>query len=241
MNRTTVKYLFRYTFVFIVISGMYSCGGGSDNDDPNPDPVPDPVAAILSIPANNEVCYDGTVVSAAMSEVDFSWQPAEHTDSYELTVTNLTTNSVKTYPTDNTQIKVSLDRGTPYSWYVVSTADNTTVEADSEHWKFYLAGEGITTYAPFPATLETPASGSTADPTEVIFKWKGSDADSESLIYELYLDTIDGKTEVVAEDMTENSFTISNLSPSTTYFWSVKTTDDTGNISLSMVYSFKTN
>ncbi|WP_224491322.1 fibronectin type III domain-containing protein [Robertkochia flava] len=227
------------SFPVIALSALLSCGGG-DSENPKPEPVPDPVAAVLTFPANNEVCYDGNVISPTLSEVTFSWQPAEHTDSYELKVTDLNTNTVKTYPVSATQTTVSLERATPYSWEVTSLAGNTNAEATSATWKFYLAGEGITTYAPFPATLEFPASGSSLNTTKVNFEWSGSDADSQALSYQLFLDSVDGKSEMIADTGSSENYEVNDLTPGTEYFWSVATTDTEGNTSRSQVYVFKT-
>ena len=51
-------------------------------------------------------------------------------------------------------------------------------------------------YAPFPAELKTPASGSTISLTDgkATFSWEGTDPDSnDTLTYTLYVDTVDGK------------------------------------------------
>lgn len=237
MKKSIIKILAGTAFAsaFMLIA---SCGGSS-SDDPKPEPVPEPAVAVLAFPANNEVCFDGTVISATMSEVPFSWNPAENADKYELVVTNLETNAVKTYPAQNVEIAITLERATPYSWYVTSLANKTSATASSETWKFYLSGEGVTNYAPFPAALLEPASGSTANPEGLTFKWKGSDVDSENLSYELFADTIDGKTTRIAGPVSETSFT-TTLNPASVYYWSVVTIDSEGNRSRSAVYSFKT-
>lgn len=238
MKKTFIKILAGTTLAsaFILIA---SCGGSS-SDDPKPEPVPEPAVAVLAFPANNEVCFDGTVISNTMSEVPFSWNPAENADKYELVVTNLETNVIQRYPAPTVDIAVSLERATPYSWYVKSLGNNTNAEATSETWKFYLAGEGVTNYAPFPAELLEPASGSTINASGITFTWNGSDPDSEVLTYELYADTTDGKTELLAENLSESRFE-ATLQPATTYYWSVVSTDQEGNTSRSAVYSFKTN
>ena len=51
-------------------------------------------------------------------------------------------------------------------------------------------------YAPFPADLTAPASGSTITLSEgkATFTWDGSDPDSgDTLSYTVYVDTVDGK------------------------------------------------
>ena len=75
---------------------------------------------------------------------------------------------------------MTLDKGVPYSWNITSKNTKTTTTTTSDTWKFYLAGTGITNYAPFPADLKTPTSGSTVERTDgkVTFTWEGSDPDS---------------------------------------------------------------
>lgn len=239
MIRSYITSIFRTTLLAATGTVLLSCGGGS-GDTPDPDPVPDPLAAVLELPANNEVCYDGTVISASMSEVAFSWQPSEHTDRYQLQVTNLDTQTSNTYPANSTSINVSLERGVPYAWRVTSQADNTSAEAVSDTWRFYLAGEGVSSYAPFPAELNSPASGSTVNPASVNFEWTGGDADSQELSYEIYVDTTDGRTTLQASSLTETSYEMLNLEAGTVYYWSVTTIDADGNRADSPAYSFKT-
>ena len=71
-----------------------------------------------------------------------------------------------------------------------------TTTTPSDLWKFYLAGDGVVNYAPFPADLKAPASGSTVTLSEgkATFTWDGSDPDSgDTLSYTVYVDTVDGK------------------------------------------------
>lgn len=242
MRFSTIKFNAALFAMILTSIATISCGGGGDNPGPKPQ-APDPEAATLEFPANNEVCFDGTPVSDTFSEVSFSWQPSENTDSYELKVKNLENQSVKTYPVTDPTTNISLERGKPYSWYVISKANGTTAQGTSTTWKFYLAGEGITTYAPFPATLTSPTSGSTVSNPQngVTFEWIGEDADSQNLEYDLYLDTTDGKTEVIATQLTSASYTVSTLESATTYYWSVVSRDAEGNTSHSPVFSFRTN
>jgi hypothetical protein len=139
---------------------------------------------------------------------------------------------------------VTLDKGVPYSWYITSKSTASTTTTKSDTWKFYLAGTGVVNYAPFPADLKTPASGSTVTRDgdgKVAFTWDGSDPDTgDTLTYTLYVDTTDGKqTPPAAQtDLTAKTASVA-LEAATTYYWRVKTSDGT-NSSYSIVYSFKT-
>ncbi|THD69764.1 hypothetical protein E7Z59_05400 [Robertkochia marina] len=239
MIRSMIPSIFRNTLLAAMGGLLLSCGGES-GDTPEPEPVPDPLPAALSLPADNEVCYDGNIISSSMSEVTFSWNPSENTDRYQLEVTNLNTNISTVYPSTGTQIAVSLERGVPYLWWVTSLATGSQNSATSASRRFYLAGEGISNYAPFPAELTGPSSGSTVAANAVTFTWKGSDVDSQELVYALYLDTTDGKTQQEASGITAQTYEVTGLQAGTVYYWSIKTTDPQGNTSRSPGRIFKT-
>lgn len=239
MIRSMIPSIFRNTLLAAIGGLLLSCGGGS-GDTPEPAAVADPLPAALNLPADNEVCYDGNIISSSMSEVTFSWNPSENTDRYQLEVTNLNTNTSAVYPSTGTEIAVSLERGVPYMWWVTSLATGAQNSATSASRRFYLAGEGISSYAPFPAELTGPTSGSTVDPNGVIFTWKGSDADSQELVYTLYLDTTDGKTQQEASGLTAPTYEAASLQNGTVYYWSIVTIDPQGNTSRSPAFSFKT-
>ena len=132
--------------------------------------------------------------------------------------------------------------------YTLSGTDfNGTVSGNattpSDTWKFYLAGDGVVNYAPFPADLKAPASGSTVTLSEgkATFTWEGTDPVSgDTLSYTVYVDTVDGKQDP-ASALTDLSAQTADveLEAATTYYWRVKTSDGT-NASYSIVYSFKT-
>ena len=234
---------FTYLFIFLLI---FSCGGDEGGVDGGGDPPPSPPGSVtLTAPANGKVCETGTSTSDIKSNVDFSWQASSNTSTYDLQVTNLNTSAVvnKTGLT-STNSTVELDKGQPYIWKVISKNTSTTQTGTSTSWKFYLAGQGIKNYAPFPADLKAPASGSTVSRSsdgKVTFTWEGSDPDQgDELKYTLYVDKTDGK-QSPASDLTNISAKTVDvaLDAGTLYYWRVKTSDGT-NSSFSIVYSFRT-
>ena len=242
MKNNLLKY-----FSFLFTLTLISCGGSSD-DGGGPDPPPvinPPGKSTLTAPANNKTCETGTSISDTQSEVTFTWGTSANTNTYDLKITNLNTSTVtnKTALTSTTA-KVTLDKGVPYSWNITSKSTASTTTTASDTWKFYLAGTGVVNYAPFPADLKTPASGSTVTRDgdgKVAFTWDGSDPDTgDTLKYTLYVDTTDGKqTPPAAQtDLTAKTASVA-LEAATTYYWRVKTSDGT-NSSYSIVYSFKT-
>jgi len=236
----------KLTYLFFVLI-LVSCGGSDDGGgDGGVDPSPaQPGAVTLTAPTNGKVCETGTSTSDSKSNVGFSWQASSNTSTYDLQVTNLNTSAVvnKTGLT-STNSTVELDKGQPYIWKVISKNTSTTQTGTSTSWKFYLAGQGIKNYAPFPAELKTPLSGSTVSRSsdgKVTFSWEGSDPDEgDELKYTLYVDKTDGK-QSPPSDLTNISAKTADvaLDAGTLYYWRVKTSDGT-NSSFSIVYSFRT-
>ncbi len=229
------------TIVLVILFGVLTSCGGSDSP-PTP-VVPTPGKSVLIAPANNTTCENGTNSTTTQSTVTFSWNSASDAKTYDLKIVNLNTQEATTQSgiTTTTQ-NVTLTRGVPYSWTITSknTGSTTTV---SDTWKFYLAGNGVVNYAPFPAAAVSPLPGATASPTngKITLTWETSDVEGSALTYTLYIDTVDGKqTPVDANrNLTSKSKEVS-VNANTIYYWRVMTSDGT-NTSTSVVYTFKTN
>ena len=244
MNNILKYFSFLFTLTLII-----GCGGGGGEEGGGDTgggdvTVNPPAKSTLSAPANNKTCETGTSVSSTQSDVDFTWGVSADTDSYDLKITDLNS-SVATNKTGltTTSTKVTLDKGVPYSWTVTSKSTKSSVTTPSDTWKFYLAGTGVANYAPFPADLKAPSSGSTVKRTDgkATFTWEGSDPDSgDTLAYTLYVDTTDGKQTPSSAQTDLSVLTLDvALDAATTYYWRVKSSDGT-NSSYSTVYSFKT-
>src|SRR5690606_21750503 len=122
-----------------------------------------------------------------LSHITFQWSPSKNTDRYTLSVVNLETNSPQTLSTVSTSASMSLAKGTPYSWSVISRNRSSEQLASSEIWLFYNAGQQ-TSYAPFPAQLTGPASGSTTQANlegQVLLSWQGADVDGDLESFEV--------------------------------------------------------
>ena len=245
MRSDTLKY---FSFIFTLL--LVSCGGGGGDDsgggggvDPPP-PPPTPAKATLVAPANNKTCETGTSVSDTQSTVTFNWNASANTNTYDVQITNLNTSTATNKNgVSSTSTTATLDKGVPYSWRVTSKNTSSTTTTPSDLWKFYLAGDGVVNYAPFPADLKTPASGSTVTLSEgkATFSWDGSDPDSgDTLTYTVYVDKVDGKQTPTSALSNLSAQTADvELDAATTYYWRVKSSDGT-NASYSIVYSFKT-
>ena len=221
------------------------CSGGDPAPAPTPTPTPTvnlPGAVTLIAPEKNKTCEPGTVISDTQREVAFSWAAAANTESYDMTITDLNTNAVTTVAgITGTSTKVNLTKGTPYSWKLTSKFTKTTQTGTSETWNFYLAGTGLSNYAPFPATIVSPLPGATVTPKagKVTLAWTGSDPENDKLTYTVYFDTVDGKqTPAVALTNITASTVDVTVEAGKIYYWRIKTSDGS-NTSTTIVYQFK--
>ena len=224
--------MMRKIFLLVCLFTVFSC---KKKDSPNP-----PEQVRLLFPEKNSECTTGVDQDATTSRVSFSWQRADNTDSYELRVTNLNTNTVQTISTSATTSSLPLLKGQPYSWLVRSRNNQVNNTISSEVWSFYNAGSR-TTFAPFPAEILTP------DMSEKVFKdinnevtlsWSASDLDNDIENIEVYFSEQNPPQNLEATlSATATSLKVSVLS-GTTYYWSVVTKDLEGNATNSGVYVF---
>lgn len=226
-----MKQLLRILCGILLLSG---CGGG---DDPKP-----PTAATLLFPENNAECLDGEHVNATQSTVTFTWNGSGDTNEYRLTLKNLnSSDSPQTFSTTTNSYQATLTKGEPYSWFVTSVSNIFPDDpAVSPTWKFYVAGEGIENYAPFPAEITYPKSGESIALTNdsTTLHWEGEDIDNDISDYKVYLDTNNTPT-TLAGTTGFNNLPIT-LQHGTIYYWYVVTTDSEGNTSDSGVFQFRT-
>ena len=205
----------------------------------------DPGVASLISPVDKETCLDGVSINDTQSNVNFLWGTATDALSYELEIANLLTQSTQLYSSDTNELSVALSKAEPYSWLVRSIGETGTTASVSDPWKFYLAGDAVVNYAPFPAELITPRSGANTTPdinNLVILRWTADDVDNDLNRFEVYLDAIDGTTlnqeiEYLAEE-TQLEVEVEN---NTVYYWKIVAIDSNGNQSSSGVYTFRTN
>ena len=243
-----MRKIFIYSILVLSLITI-SCGGSDSVDEviitPPVQSIDPPTSSTLSIPINNEVCEQGTSVSEIQSSVNFQWITGTNTDNYDLRIINLNNNqTINQNNISATNKTVTLNKGTPYSWKITSKRNGTTETAESPTWKFYLSGDGVSNYPPYPSTLVSPISGSTlsSDTTSMELQWEGSHPESLSLTYDLYIDTVDGLQNLDSsnQNLSKTSKTV-QVSSGNSYFWRIKASDTNGNSSYSIVYSFRVN
>ena len=204
-----------------------------------------PSAPTLISPANDETCLDGTSINDSQSNVDFRWSSAANALSYELVVTNLLTQSSQTYPATSNQTTVALTKAEPYNWSVKSIGEVGSIPSQSTQWKFYLAGDAVVNFAPFPSELISPQSGANVTPdinNLIKLQWNASDVDGDLAQFEVYLDKNDATTiiKTIAYQTEEESIEI-DVENGSTYYWKIIAIDTNQNQSSSGVYTFRTN
>jgi hypothetical protein len=215
---------------------------GCDNKD-NQDVTP--ANAVLISPLKNQSCELGIKGVNNTSRLMFQWERAKNAQSYDLIVKNLTTG--KNYITytdiyDNFK-ELILINDVPYSWKVVSKNIGSENVGTSEEWKFFFVGEPRKNYAPFPANILSPKQSAqvTATNSKINLSWQGTDPDSNSLKYTVFIDVIDG-FQPATEPLKNISSTAVQVDvvSGKTYFWRIQTFDGLSS-SFSPVYSFRVN
>ncbi len=230
-----MKKIFFKKLIYLLSLILLSCGGGGEENgggsgpvDPPPTPQK-PQKAVLSKPENNTECLE-------VDAVKFEWNTAQNTTSYTLNVKNLTTNEISSTTTTSTSADMTLDKGFPYSWQIIST-NSTSFVAESDKWKFYLSGEPLKNHTPFPAEIVEPYPGTSLNSGSVQLSWTFSDIDSnDTHSFDIYIDKKDGST-LLAENWGATKRTISLTDPGT-YYWRIVTKDNHGASSDSGLSSF---
>ncbi|MDA0201417.1 MAG: hypothetical protein O2878_07030 [Bacteroidetes bacterium] len=203
--------------------------------------IPDPEPAMLLGPLNNNNCNTAIVVNDQQSQVNFSWQEAQHTDEYELVVRDLLTNTDAKKNSIRLFTSMVLERGKQYSWWVNSLSDQKETVGKSEIWTFYLEGLQNSSHFPFPAKLISPENNAQVSLENGAFtlRWEGVDLDDDIISYDIYIGTDPDELQLRVENHTINSIS-ANLMADQIYYWKVTTRDDEGNVSNSLVGSFRT-
>jgi len=227
------KIIIALTMVSLIAAG---CGSSDDNNGDGGGTT----AVTLGLPANNSECITGTSISDTQSAVTFEWTAVPNTVTYFVNVTNLNTPNAQPIQYNagiNTTHTINLLKGTPYSWYV-SSRKASGENVQSEKWKFYNAGDPVTSHAPFPADLVSPVMSSTILSTTVALQWRSSDIDNDIANHKVYMDSNTNPATLVGT-VTQQSLPNLLVNSGGTYYWKVVTTDNAGNVTTSPVFQFK--
>lgn len=204
-----------------------------------PKAVLPPEKALLTMPAKNELCTQGVVVSTTISRVTFRWKESANTEKYVLIIKELISGKITTIETAVPVQDVDVQRNMPYSWSVRSISSRSSATAESESWKFYNSGPGTATYAPFPTDLLYPKLGESIIITsgQLTLRWNGSDVDNDIAGYDLYFGNV-ANPPLFKKDLVKNELIMTGLTKGQTYYWKVIAKDGNGNTSDSGIYQF---
>lgn len=142
----------------------------------------------------------------------------------------------KTYQTKSNYLSVDADKsGKIYSWKVTAI-NEFGKEATSDEYSFTT----MENRAPNVPSTPSPHNYSTNQPLTVTLSWECSDPDEDSLTFDVYFDTSSNPTTQVSTNQSGKTFSISNLSAGTTYYWKVLAKDSKGATAEGPVWSFAT-
>ncbi|ARS39216.1 hypothetical protein CA265_05830 [Sphingobacteriaceae bacterium GW460-11-11-14-LB5] len=226
----------KYIAIILITVALFTSCSKKDNAEITPDPQP----AVLTYPAQNSVCTSGTIISNTQSTITFTWNSANNTDNYEISIKNLLTNAIITLNASSNHLSVNLDRDMPYSWYVLSKSISSSTTAKSEVWKFYNAGTGTISHPPFPADKLSNVFGQGTASGTVNLSWTASDPDNDISGYDVYFGT-SSTAPSYKTDITDKFLNGIAITSGTTYYWKVVTKDVAGNTSDSGIFQFKAN
>lgn len=245
MIRFSILFVLLFSLSTSLITSCSSSSSGGEEPtmptDDGPVAIPDPSAATLVFPEDNTECNQGEILSDIQSTVTFRWNESENTDEYQVNIINLISSlNIRVNVSEN-EAPVTIDRGTPYEWFVVSRANGTNETASSARFRFYNEGPGIENYAPFPAQAINPQRGATlaASTSLIDLEWQSSDVDNDISEYEVFFGT-DADPPSLGT-FSENSFTNLPVTSGTVYNWKVVTFDSFGNSSTSEIFQFRVN
>jgi len=214
--------------ILFVVTLIFSCK----------ESIPDPERVTLINPEDNNTCLYSNSNSNS-GDVEFSWTESKHTDNYDLIVENQITNLKNSTATNLTSAKVTLIRGAPYSWYVVSKSESSENIALSETRNFYLEGPSQLTHTPFPAKLISPLNESIINSANIVtFQWEGSDLDGDIENYDLIIENTSNGEEIKYEKILGQNFEV-ELQKGNIYLWKIITRDKEKNISSSVTSNFE--
>lgn len=97
-----------------------------------------------------------------------------------------------------------------------------------------------TNTAPNEPSSPVPADGATSVSINTLLSWVCSDPDGDVLSYDLYFGENEQNLVLKASNLTSNSYQLSNLEYSKTYYWKVVAKDTDGKSAIGPVWSFTT-
>jgi hypothetical protein len=228
-----------YLYLAVSFGLVLSCSSGGGDDEPAP-PAENKAPSTPSqiYPLNNTLCIDNAV--------NFQWNastdPENNSISYKVEVSETSSFTTLAFnETSTTSARViSLPKGKAYYWRVKAIDSKQAEGGYSSVSQFLTEGEGVSNHLPFSPDLVAPALNSEIDGITTTLSWTASDADNDTLTYDVYLGTNSNPTTKVSENQTGTTYAASNLTAATTYYFKVVVKDGKGGITIGQVWKFKT-
>ncbi len=138
-----------------------------------------------------------------------------------------------------TVLEITLLRGTPYEWFVVSRANGTNETATSPTWKFYNEGPGSVRITPhfLPKRLVRHEVPRLLLRGSITLEWSGSDVDNDLSDFEVFFGT--DPSALASIGTTTESTLDTSIDTGTVYYWRVISQDSQGNTSQSEIFEFR--
>lgn len=228
-------------FIYILSLLVWSCSGGSGDDDVTSPPIETNVAPTiptLVYPTNNLLCINNIL--------DFEWNASTDSNNDNITYTiqvskdnqfnqiDFTANSPSTIHT------FTLEKGIAYYWRVKATDSNNASSNYSSTFNLYTEGEGVSNHLPFSPELVNPILNAIEQSGSINLEWVGSDTDNDPLTFDVYFGTENPPTTLVSENQNESTLNANTIS-ATNYYWKIVVKDDNGGNTIGQIWNFSTN
>jgi hypothetical protein len=193
------------------------------NPSPNQPSNPVPADESINRPKNQQLQWTSN-------------DPDEENVTYDVYFGTNTTPSKKS----SNQTSPSFDPGileynTTYYWQII-TWDEISQHAISPLWNFTVSSSNLKPNTP---SNPRPQHQETDTDLDVILRWNGGDQDSLMVTYSLYFGTNES-LDLEKENLTTNSYDLTNLSYNTTYYWQIISTDGENTTQNGSIWSFTT-
>ncbi len=221
-----MKKIVFYIAIFLLV---FSCGR-SGGDTPVDTSVKAPV---LSYPSDSQLCTE--------IPITFIWASSANATKYVITINKLA-NGQQTQVLQQTITNLSLavstlDKGTLYNWNVQAVGSSNSATSSSQ--QFQTESVAVTNHAPFAPIATSPTDGGNYSVASGSASWSCTDPDNDTLTYDVYLGTSPTSLTVVTTGISTKSYSFSNLTVGTTYYWKVVASDNHSNKTVSQIWSFK--
>lgn len=223
-------------FFFCLIL-LTSCSGESDGTDEIEYQNEAPNTPSLSLPENDLYC--------TVNELNFKWSSSTDPEgdevSYLFELAEDSDFSEMYFETEisNSTISKEVPKGKNFYWRVRAKDDKNNYSTYSSTRNFYTEAEQTSNSLPSVPQLVTPDNSSVIAELEIELQWEATDEDEDLLRYDLYFGTSSSPV-LIEENLEKNSYSINNLSPSTTYYWHIKVRDENSGVAIGQVWSFET-